>query len=1291
MRDAASAAGLRCVDAARGAATRMAVLAGLLVGMAGGLQAADPVGLETVRFRQFGVEKGLSQATVRAIAQDRDGFVWMGTQEGLNRFDGYEFRTYLQGRSKGEGLPDNHITALATGPAQQLWVGTQNGGLALFDTYSGEARRWTPGDPGRGELGGAAVHALLAHRWGGLWIASGEGNLQFLASPDAALRDVSGPAGVRMGTIRSLREAGDGSVLVASSTGVWRIANLESPVLAVSPTLLDAHDVAEAYDGRLWVATDNDGVWRIESDGSALPMLQRAQGLPDDSARRLLFDRSGRLWIGSLGGLSRWQVDPEQLQVWRGDASSDWDGLSAPRVESLFEDRDGLLWVGTWFNGINLHDPRTEAFGILRPAPGNPRSLPGRAVIDVLPAEDGSLWLALSDLGDLLRFDLRDGLLARHKPPPSRAPQGPISRVRRLARDDQGRVWMAMGRGGLGLFTPDGELQRFSAAQDAGMPGGDIYVVGIDNAGTLWVGSNGGGLASRCRDCAGFTLHDGGADDPLQLPAKEITALYPSADGSLWIGTRHDGALRLLADRSRVEHYPSERDQDGRIGHPFVTSFLEDSEQTLWLGTQGGGVHRVRRDADGAAIGFERFDRSRGLAAEAIGGIQQAADGQLWISTTAGLSRLDPGSGQVLNFSELEGALSGGYFIGASAQLDDGRLLFGGPRGLTVFDPRDVQPPPPPSRIALSAVRVLGGQSAPGDADGDGDGRAIGSLMRDPEQGDLLILGEGDDDFTLEMTALSFASPEQLQFEYRLDPFEPWRRVDARRRFASYSNVPPGEYRFMARALRPQGEHGEMYSLRVRVSETPQPWTQIGMVAVPASLLLGGLLMVQLWQRQRDRRRARQRVTESEARLKLALWGTGDEMWDYDLRLNELRRENPLPHIRTSGDERQGSAARLAQYLHPDDQAVFADGLQRVVDGRSEVFDVTVRVERIGGGYVWLRSRGRVAERDGDGRALRITGTTSDITELKDSAEALEEANRELEYRVEERTAALSLANRDLADTLNNLRRAQSQLVEQEKMAALGGLVAGVAHEINTPIGIGVTAASHLEGCVRQFLVRLQEGRLTRGELQLFSETAGESADLILRNLSRADKLIKSFKQVAVDQASADRRRIDLADYVGEILTAWNPRLRQSRHSVSCDIPAGIEIETLPGAIYQVLSNLIQNSLLHGFAERAAGGTISISARVEDGALRLEYRDDGTGMPEAVRSRVFEPFFTTRRGAGGSGLGLHIVYNLVTQALGGRIECHAGPGEGVCFLIELPLGSVSLATTDGAADQPPSG
>lgn len=1229
--------------------------------------AADESGFETVRFRQYGVNRGLSQASVRAITQDREGFIWLGTQEGLNRFDGYEFREFLRRPGEPGSLPDNHIMALAPGPGDAVWVGTQNGGLALFDPYSNRAQVWASGSVEAGELAADPVRALLAHRWGGLWVASGEGHLQYLAEPSEPMQSIAPPEG-GFGQIFALREAGDGAVLIAAERGVFRIESVgDQAQRLVGGWTGPVRDVAENFDGSIWVASDGDGLWQIRPGEPARRVLGVEQGLPDNNLRALQTDRSGRVWIGSRSGLSRWQLDARRLQVWRGETLGETDALSSNRIESLFEDRDGLLWIGTWLNGVNLHDPGSEAFVTARPVSGNPRSLPAWAVIDVLEHSDNEVWLSLTELNQVLRLDLRRGVVGSLNLPDP-ASSGPAPQVRALARTRDGHTWLALGRAGLARWRPGAAVEVLRPGGPMDVPDGVVYEIESADNGDLWVGTAGVGLSRLCSGCSRFEHWLEIEGDERSLPGKDVIAIRATEDGSVWVGTRHHGAARLLPDRSGFERYPADSAAAQGLGHPFVTAIFEDAGGELWIGTQGAGLHRVTRDDQGRAVGFERFDRVRGLPAEAIGAIRQDVQGYLWLSTTAGLTRLDPRDGRILNFGEGEGALPSGYFIGSAAQLEDGRMLFGGPRGLSIFDPRDVQPAPAPVGLAISALRELGGAQ-----DSRADLSSIGRWIRDPAAGDQLLLEPGIDDFSLELTALTYAAPEQLQFEYRLEPFEPWRATDARRRFVSYNNLPPGSYLFLARARRPHGEAGGLLSLRVQVPEVDAPWERVAMLAVPASVLLGALLLAVAVQRQREQRMASRRMEESEARLKLALWGTGDEMWDYDLRSNALHRENPLLHVRSSSDELVEDAQVLTRFLHPDDAAHFRAVLAGVIRGDNDVLDVTARVERVGGGYVWLRSRGRVAERDASGRALRITGTTSDISELKESAAALEEANRELESRVEERTAALSGANRDLAGALAELRRAQSQLVEQEKMAALGGLVAGVAHEINTPIGIGVTAASHLEAATRDFIRRFREGQLTRSELQGFLDVAGESADLILRNLERADRLIRSFKQVAVDQGSEDRRQIDLGQYIDEILVAWQPRLRKSSHQVICDIPAGLQIETLPGAIYQVISNLVQNALTHAFAGRDGGGTIRISARAEGERVRLEFSDDGVGMDEAVRQRVFEPFFTTRRGSGGSGLGLHIVYNLVTQALGGSIECKAKPGAGVSFVIELPI------------------
>lgn len=262
------------------------------------------------------------------------------------------------------------------------------------------------------------------------------------------------------------------------------------------------------------------------------------------------------------------------------------------------------------------------------------------------------------------------------------------------------------------------------------------------------------------------------------------------------------------------------------------------------------------------------------------------------------------------------------------------------------------------------------------------------------------------------------------------------------------------------------------------------------------------------------------------------------------------------------------------------------------------------------------------------------------------------------------------------------LQRQQEQLAQAEKMAALGSLVAGVAHEINTPIGIGITAATHLGEQCRQLGDIYRDGRLSRTAFECFLETAAEAAQMIHANLARSADLVQSFKQIAVDQSSEERRRFDLRSYLEEILRSLGPELKRSPHAVTVDCPAGLLLHSYPGAYYQIVTNLIFNSLTHAFAAGQAGH-ITIAATAGEGRLRLLYADDGRGIAPAELKRIFEPFYTTRRSEGGTGLGLHIVYNLVTQTLGGSIRCESTPGEGVRFTIDIPLQEGASDESDG--------
>ena len=280
--------------------------------------------------------------------------------------------------------------------------------------------------------------------------------------------------------------------------------------------------------------------------------------------------------------------------------------------------------------------------------------------------------------------------------------------------------------------------------------------------------------------------------------------------------------------------------------------------------------------------------------------------------------------------------------------------------------------------------------------------------------------------------------------------------------------------------------------------------------------------------------------------------------------------------------------------------------------------------------------------------------------------EILQSRQREITRREE-----LQLTNDALSQSLVMIKRAQSQLTETEKMASLGGLVAGVAHEINTPVGTGVTAASFLEGRSRECADSLAAGTLRKSELDLFFVDVVESSQMILSNLLRAAELIRSFKQVAVDRTNEERRLFRVNEYIHHVLRSLHSRLKKTNISVQVKCPEILEIDSFPGVFSQIITNLVINSLTHGFAEGETG-EITLDVKVDERGTVFCYADNGLGMEEQVRVQMFEPFFTTARNRGGSGLGMHIVFNLVTQTLKGSIQCASSLGQGCLFTIIVP-------------------
>ena len=368
-------------------------------------------------------------------------------------------------------------------------------------------------------------------------------------------------------------------------------------------------------------------------------------------------------------------------------------------------------------------------------------------------------------------------------------------------------------------------------------------------------------------------------------------------------------------------------------------------------------------------------------------------------------------------------------------------------------------------------------------------------------------------------------------------------------------------------------------------------------------------------------------------------------------------------HPREKAIGRTGIELGLIGSTEP--QALQAQALQQ--HGRLD--SVPVHVTTASGRQFWSLYSSRLIELHGDAVVLTVG---ADITPIKEVEEHLQAAQAELRELNETLEARVTARTQELGEV-------QAGLLQAEKLASLGALVAGVAHELNTPIGNAVMVASTLADHQREFETAMAGG-LRKSTLDNYLGTTREAAQVLERNLRRAAELVGSFKQLAVDQSSYQRRRFELGEVLQEVLLALSPTLRRSALSLRHDVPAGLQLDSYPGPLGQVLVNLISNALVHAFDDGAVGAVIEVHAgrgasdEAQDGTGRLwlRLRDNGRGIAEADLGRIFDPFFTTRLGQGGSGLGLHIVYKLVTDLLGGRIQVHSSLGSGTEFVIDLP-------------------
>ena len=764
-------------------------------------QAVAPI--RTLRFEHLSVDQGLAQESVLAIVQDRDGFMWFGSQAGLSRFDGYRVVVYRHELDNPKSLVNNWIRVLHVDARGDLWIGT-DGGIDRFDPNTNSFIHYFPHEAVRRGNGNRHIRAITDDGAGGLWVATSDG-LQHLNTSTGKFtvwHNVPGdPASLANDQVNALAVDAGGRLWVGTATGLASLAPgarsfVHHPAFdgdlrynAVQALTVDAQQT-------LWIGSMG-GLERSKGDVRAAggPIERRrlgeATGLRPGVIASLYEDSDGSIWVGSFAdGLYRWDPRAARFQSHR-HLADDAHSVADNRISALYRDRVGTLWVGTWFAGVSRVDLNSGGFSRIMRQPDFPGALSGNKVRSILDDGSGKLWLGMNS--GLNHYDPLTGMARVYRHDPNNPNSLASMAVGGLARDREGGLWIG-GDSGLTRFDPaSGRFARLSL----GDPDSDkVRGMVADRAGQIWVATR-GGLHKVDPATRRITNYRHNVADPGSLSDNVVRPILEDRAGRFWVGT-FDGLDLMDRAAGTFRHFRHNPNDPASLSHDEVHYLLEDSKGALWVGTAGG-LNRMRIDARGK-ISFQRYTVRDGMSDDAVAAILEDNAGFLWVSTNTGISRLEPLTGKWRNYSAVDGTIEGAYFDCSALRAPDGTLYFGGFNGVTAFNPRAITDNRIPPRALVTGFQIL---NQPVEL-------ARPGLVKGPvERARAITLAASDSVFSLEFSGLHYAAPQRNRFAYQLEGFDrEWVDTGAGKRFATYTNLDPGTYTFRVKAANKDGVWG---------------------------------------------------------------------------------------------------------------------------------------------------------------------------------------------------------------------------------------------------------------------------------------------------------------------------------------------------------------------------------------------------------------------------------------------------------------------------------------------------
>lgn len=877
-----------------------------------------------LRFEYLTVDDGLSQSTVNALVQDRLGFMWIGTWDGLNRYDGYNFKVYKHDPDDPNSLSDNTIWSLHQDGQGILWIGT-NRGLDRFDPSTGQFIRYQHDPDNPQSLGRGTVGQVYQDRAGTLWVATWRGGLsRFDPQTETFVRYVHNPDdphSILYDAVLCLYEDSTGAFWVGTWHGLDRMDRdsgqfthyVHDPADPNSLSKGAVRAILEDAQGRLWVGTAEGGLNRFDPQTGGFVHVRHdpknESSLNSDAVWSAWLDHQRIMWIGTEAGLNRFDPAGERW-VHYDYSPHDPYSMRQDAVSAIYEDRSGVMWFGTQANGIAKYD-RAEQFVHYWHDPSDPDSLVDNLVWTIFKTQDDAVWVGTAH--GLSRLDPQTGRFRHYRHDPANPDSLGNDNVSALLEDSRGILWIG---------TADG-LDRYDPARDhfvhyrsdilpnltdpSGPMDNHILCIYEDREGALWLGTNTRGVDRFDPLAETFKHYPGGFPDPASLWGSVIYAIEQTDDGALWIGSSTAGVNRFDPATGEITHYLSDPDniyEGVRRGltDNEVMAIYQDSRGLLWIGTASG-LNRL----DLATDTLTTYREKDGLPNDVVYGILEDEQGFLWLSTNKGLARFDPSAQSepvtetFKYFGTRDGLQSSEFDVLAYHRADDGQMFFGGVNGFNSFYPQDIVDNPYVPNVVLTSF-TQGGVPVPSE--------------KPIEYATKITLPWPHNFFEFEFAALSFRQPDKNRYAYMLEGFDTGWRTAGTIRFCRYTNLPGGTYTLRIKGSNNDGVWNEQ-GMSVIIKVVPPFWRTWWFGTIVGLIVLGGVIGGYRW-----------RVKSVEARNRELAEQVAQRTAELEQEMDQRRQIEDTLRVTETQQAVAAERSRLARDLHDAvTQTLFSAGL----------------------------------------------------------------------------------------------------------------------------------------------------------------------------------------------------------------------------------------------------------------------------------------------------------------------------------------------------------------------------